>query len=218
MNQYLKLSAVALLSILGLAQTHADQTNVVQNLSIRLAGIYQGPTETNRNIVRINPGYARVSTADVLKQLGTATGNTFSDNAKLAVVTPLDGGNSALVVRDGTTSVEVTSFFVYEMKSGSVNTSYANLRSGRSTSSEYSIQRLALVDSAGSPALTLHFDVQGIAIQTTVTTPSTGTRSRVEADVSGSGDEAGKLLILEGTFRLDGYSLEVVATAPPPNA
>jgi hypothetical protein len=217
MKQHVKISAVATLLVLGALQIKADQTNLVQDLGIHLKGITQGATVTTKNVVKTATDSVKVGTADVIQQLGAATGNTFSDTANLVVVTPLPSGSSAIVIRDGTASVDVTSFFVYEVKSGFVSSSQSNLKTGRASSTDCSIQRLALVDSSGSPALTLHFDVQGIATETSTTDPSTGTRTGLDASVSGSGDENGKVLLLEGMFRIQGNTLEVVSTAPPPN-
>jgi hypothetical protein len=218
MKQIVKLTAIAALFVVSAAHTKADQTNLVQNLSIRLSGITQGQPETSGNVVRTSVAFWRVGTGDVIKQLGSATGNSFSDQAKLVVVTPLPSGTSAIVVRDGTGSVDVTSFFVYEQKSGFVSSSHANLKTGRSGSSNYSIQRLALTDSvAYSTVLGLHFDVQGVAVETSATSAAGDTRTELDAGVSGSGDENGNLLILEGSFRVYGHTLEVVPAADPPS-
>ena len=215
MNQHIKILAMASLFVLGGRQTRADQTNLVQTLNIHLGGITQGPTETNGNIVKTSTTFEGVITADVIKQLGTATGNSFSSKANLVVVTPLPSGSSAIVIRDGTASVDVSSFFAYEVKSGFVSSSQLNLKAGRTSSTDYSIQRLALIDSTKYPSLSLHFDVQGVAVETSMTAPSTGTRADLDANVSGSGDQAGGVLLLEGTFRVHGYLLEVVPSAPP---
>ena len=48
MKQHVKIAAVAALFVLGAVQTKADQTNLVQDLSIRLDGITQGSTVTTR--------------------------------------------------------------------------------------------------------------------------------------------------------------------------
>jgi len=210
----IKNTAISVLVLWGAVQLKADQTNLVQNLSIRLGGIATGPTETNGNIVTTSLKSVQVSTKDVIQQLGTATANSFSDKATLVVVTPLPSGNSAIVIRDGSTSVDVSVFFVYEQKSDFVSSSHANLKNSHSTSKDYSIQRLALTDSSPNPALTLHFDVQGIGVETTVTA-ATGSHTELDAGVAGSGDENGKPLILEGSFRVYGHLLEVVPTGPP---
>lgn len=217
MKQYSKLSALVALLIIGTIQSRADQTNVVQTLAIHLGGLAQGPSETNGNIIKTSTTFAGIGTADVIQQLGTSTGNSFSSKASLVIVTPLPSGNSSIQVRDGAASVDVSSFFTYEVKSDFVSSAVANVKTGRSSSTDYSIQRLALIDATGLPALTLHFDVQGVAVDTTAIT-NTGTRVELDAGVSGSGDQGGNLRLFEGTFRIYGYSLEVVPSNPPPNA
>src|SRR5690349_13179957 len=116
MNQHVKwLGMVALLAAAPVV-TRADQTNLVETLSIRLSGISPGQTETNGNLVKTSLAFARVGVGDVVKALSAATGDSFSDKATLVIVTPLSGGNSAIMVRDAGLSVDVTSFFVYEVK------------------------------------------------------------------------------------------------------
>lgn len=217
MNQHIKIIKFALAALLCLEATQlkADQTNLVQQLSIRLDAVSQSGTETNRNIVRTGLDFGRVVTSEVIKQLGTATGNSFSDKASLVVVTPLPDGNSAIVVRDGVASVDVSAFFVYEAKSGAVTTSQVNVKTGRGSSSSYAIERLALVDSPAHPPLTLHFDVQGVANATSLLVPSAPTRTELDAGVVGWGDQAGSLLLLQGSFGIHGFSLEVVPDNPP---
>src|SRR5579862_2756749 len=139
MNQHVKWMGLAALLTVAPVVTRADQTNLVQTLSIRLSGILQGQTETNGNLVKMSLASARVGVVDVVKALSTATGNSFSDKAALVIVTPLSGGNSAIMVRDAGLSVDVTPFFVYQSKSGFVSSSLSNVKTGRSTSSDYSI-------------------------------------------------------------------------------
>jgi uncharacterized lipoprotein NlpE involved in copper resistance len=213
-----KIAAMAAVLVLIAIDGRADQTNLVQSLSIQLSGIAQGQPKTNGNVVRTGFDFVRVGTGDVITQLGSATGNSFSSKAKLVVVTPLPSGSSAIVVRDGSSSADVTSFFVYEQKSEFVSTGQTNLRTGRGNSTDYSIQRLALKDSTDNATLlSLHFDVQGVAVETSFFSATAGTQTELDASVSGSGDQNGKLIILEGSFRVQGNTLEVVSTAPPPN-
>jgi hypothetical protein len=218
MNHHFKSAAIAVLLVLPAVATRADQTNLVQNLSVRLAGISQGPTETNRNIVTTTTHFVRVNTADIIKQLGTATGSSFSSAANLVLITPLGIGAPSIAVRDRAASVDVSSFFVYEVKSGTVTSSELNLKSGRGSSTDYSIQRLALLDSYDFAPLTLHLDVQGVAVESATISPNRATRSGLEAGVSGWGDQGGTDVLLEGTFQLDGGTFEIMRSGPPPNA
>jgi len=217
MNQKVKVTTLALAAVIcmGAAQAKADQTNLVQQLNIRLESVSQGASTTNRNVVRTGLDSGHVGTPAVIRALGAATGNTFSQQATLVVITPLQGGNSAIVVRDGSTSVDVSSFFVYEAKSGFLTVSELNLKTGHGNSTDYSVQHLALVDSPGYSPLTLHFDVQGMATETSVTTPDVPTHTDLDAAVTGWGDQGGTQLLLQGTFRVHGFSLEVVTQGPP---
>ncbi len=210
MKQLFKLTSLSILLAAACLPVMADQTNVVQDLTINLSGLGQGQSVTNGNVVTTHTTPQHIRTADVIEALGTATGSSFSTTAKLVVITPLGGGTSSIAVRDGTTSVDVTAFFVDEQTSGSVGSSQLNLKTGRNSTTDYSIQHLALVDAQGVTPLTLHFDVRGIAVETSLSTATQAGRSQLDAYVSGAGDIGGKVVILEGRIRVQGYTLEVV--------
>ena len=208
---------LAIMFGLGMAQGYADQTNVVQNVSIQLFGVSQGGTYTNRGFVVTMADMARVDTRRVIAALGVATMNSFSSTSRLVVVTPLGGGAASFQVRDGAATVEVNSFFTYEQLTDSVRSAFYNIRGGRSFNTDYSIQRLALQDSDGSPALPLHFDVRGF---TTENSMNSGGISDVRIDGAGAGDRDGNLLILQGNISVRGWALEVVPDGggnPPGN-
>lgn len=210
MRNIIIVTAMAAVLGAGTAQILADQTNVVQNLSIQLVSYKQGQTVTNRNIVDTSVDQARIGNRQVISELGTATGNSFSQAADLVVVTPMAGGNSSIQVRDGTTVVDVSTYFTYQMVSGSVSHSIANLKTGKSSGVEYSVQEFGLMDAPGLAPLTVHFDVRGVAVESWATGGALGTQNDLTAEVSGSGDDGGNVLILRGTVRVRGYSLEVV--------
>lgn len=195
----LKLAILAISLGLGPIQTYADQTNVVQDLRIQLFGVSQGGTSTTSGA-----SFVFVDSRRVSQVLAAATGNTFSSTGRLVVVTPLGGGPSSIQVRDGSTKVDVTSFFVYQTLSGSVDSSFLNTRSRRSFSLEYNIERFALQDTVGFPPLGLHFDVNGFAVRRT--TPQI---NDLRIDVSGTGDRGGILIIFRGSIEVRGGTLEV---------
>jgi hypothetical protein len=202
----LKLAALtALLATLSVAHSFADQTNLVQNLQIQLLGVSQGGTWSNSNVTVTSANFTGVDTRRVIAALGAATGNSFGRGSALVLVTPLDGSPVLVQVRDGATSVDVTGFFVKEQLSDSVESSVHTRRNGRSFATVYNIQRLALQDSAGYPALNLHFDVRGFAVQN-----SAGQGSYLTINASGSGDRNGNLLILQGNINVRGGTIEVV--------
>jgi hypothetical protein len=205
MIQTFKLTAPVAAVFLGLAafQAQADHTNLVQNVNIRLLGITQGGTRTNGVFVTTTVSTVRVGTGAVIGALGAATGNSFSDQAQLVAVTILPDGPAYIQVRDGSNDVDVTGFFSHESLSDSVSTSVLNTGTGRSAETDYSIQRFTLHD-----VPTLSFDVQGIATErlSNAATP----RSDLSADVVGSGNSNGQLLILQGSINVRGGTLEVV--------
>jgi hypothetical protein len=209
----LKLAAVCTLLGLGVAQAQPFQTNVVQNLSIQLFGVTQGGTTTNGGFVVKSADTVRVDTRKIIQVLAAATGNTFSSTSKLAVVTPVGGGVSSIQVRDGSTRVDVTGFFTHQQLSDSVTSLFLNTKTGRSFESDYSIQQFALQDYGGFPALTVHFNVNGFAVDTTGSRWNGGQGNQININVSGTGDRNGHLLILQGFINVSGNTLEVVPVA-----
>jgi len=219
MKPTLRFTLMLLLSV-GAWRAQADQTNVVQELTIRLDGLTQGPTVTSGNVAITSTRGRHINDGDIIAALGTALGTAFSDASKLLVITPIDGGTSTIVVRDGSTSTDVSAFFVHEQNSGTVSSSELNLRTKRGNSTDYSVQRFALKDVLDLSPLGLHFDVSGIAVETSQTSPNNGDRTTLDASVSGAGDLAGQVVILEGRVRIHGYALEVVPdnnNNDPPN-
>ena len=200
-----KIAGITAALLLAAAQGYGDTTNVVQNLGVQLFGVTQGGTSTNRNLVVTTAGNVRVDTRRIIAALGAATANSFSVTSRLVLVTPLGGGNPSVQVRDGTTTVDVTGFFTYETLSGTVESSIVGLMSGRSLVTDYNIERLALQDGPGS--ITLHFDVNGLATRVTNGNRPAGD---VSIDVSGSGANNGKLILLQGSIFIRGQTLEVV--------
>jgi len=202
------LAAMAALISLGVFEARADQTNVVQNIGIQLRGVQPGGPVTTRFSVTTGVAPARIDTRQVIQTIGAATANTFSGGAKLVLVTPLGGGYSSIQVRDGDNSVDVTSLFAHDQLSDFVSGSVSNVFTRRAYNVDYSLQRFALANS-GSALLSLHFDVNGFATETS----SGGLPgvSNLEIEVSGSGDLNGNLVILQGSIEVQGGKLEVVA-------
>jgi hypothetical protein len=203
----LRLAAFAALITVAVAPSYGDQTNVVQDLGIQLWGLTQGGTYTNRNFVVTSVDTVRVNTRRVIEALAAATGSSLSSTSKLVVVTPLGGGAASIQIRDGSTTVDVTGFFAFESLSGSVESSTLNTRTRRSLTTDYSIQRLALQDNGNSPALTVHFDVRGVATENSM---NGGQTSNLDIEASGAGDRNGNLLIIQGNISIYGGTLEVV--------
>ena len=209
----LKGAVLAIVVMAAVAQVQAtQQTNVVQNLSIQLFGVSQGGSFAFGGTSGTNVNSARVDTRQVIQALANATANSFSSTSKLVVVTPIDGGASRIQVRDGgNPAVDVTDFFNFQELSGSVDGAANTTRPRRSTTVSYVIARFALQDADGQ-TLPLHFDVNGF---TTINSSTGGFGGQqgpnTDANVAGSGDRNGNLLILQGSVEIFGRSLEVVS-------
>ena len=214
MNQ-LRLTAIAALFAVAAFRTNADTTNLLQDVSVQLTGYRQGVPRTNSTsiIVGVDPTF--VGTASVIAALGAATGNSFSSGAHLVSVTLVAGGDSAVQVRDGGNTVDVTMFFSYQQFGDTLVTSITARRTGRTQESDFSVQRFALHDSGGFPALTLHFDVQGITENDdTSVGGSSSPGSDITGNVVGTGDRNGRFMIMQGFIVLRGHTIEVVSGDP----
>ena len=139
-----KQAVLSMLISVGVFQAHADNTNVVQNLSVQLRGVQPGGPVTNRNTIITGLSPARIENRNIIQALGLATSNLFSRAAKLVVVTPLGGGDSAIQVRDGTNRVDVSDYFRHTQSSDSVSGSVSNTVTLRTVNLDYSIQRFSL--------------------------------------------------------------------------
>ncbi|HWC59497.1 MAG TPA: hypothetical protein VHC44_07360 [Verrucomicrobiae bacterium] len=212
----LKIAVLAVAAMVAAIQAQAGvQTNVVQNLSVQLFGVSQGNAFSFGGTSGTNVNNVIVGTRQVIQALGTATGNSFSFSSRLVVVTPIDGGSSQIQVRDGSNApVDVSHFFSMQELSGSVDGSVTTTRPARSTSVSYLVARFVLADADGQ-TLPLHFDVNGF---TTINSTSGGffgsQGPTTDANVSGSGDRNGNLIILQGSVDIFGRTLEVVTTGP----
>lgn len=206
----LKLAALTIAIVTAITQAHADQTNFVQTLHVRMSAMKQGGTTTNRNVVITSVDTERLDTRQIIGGIGAVIGNSFSRSSRLVIVTPVEGGIPGIEIRDGDSKVDVTGFFVFEQIGGSVTRGVHFLRTGDSVHTTFSIQRLALQDFPGYPSLTLHFDVRGLGVDTVNSRDENGSPLDFRADVSGSGDSNGSPIVIQGSISLSGGTIEVV--------
>ncbi|HWD93106.1 MAG TPA: hypothetical protein VG938_12245 [Verrucomicrobiae bacterium] len=205
----LKLAVIAIVALAFTAGAQAQDTNVVQTLSIQLFGYSQGGVSKFQSTVTTNINVVRVDTRQIIQALATATLNSFSSTSKLVVVTPLGGGDPSVQVRDGdNTPVDVSDLVTVQSLSDSVEGSVVNTKTGRGSALSYQIVRVALQDNVGA-TLNLHFDVNGIATSASSIAPSSLQIPTIDANVSGSGDRNGNVLILQGSIEIFGRTLEV---------
>jgi hypothetical protein len=177
-------------------------------------GVQQGETVTIKNVTTTTVDRVKVETADIINAIGAAIGNTFSPGARLVVITPLPNGSVTIAIRDGGNSVNVSGFFVQSYLGGPVGRSSVNHKTGKSNGSNYSIQEFGLLDLGGYQPLALHYTLSGVGVENYSIPAIPGPRSEWSADVSGAGDNAGNLLILQGTLRVHGQALEIVPGNP----
>lgn len=212
----LKFVAVTFALATAITQTHADQTNFVQTLHVRLQAMTQGGTTTNRNVVVTSVDTDRLDTREIIGGIGAVIGSSFSPSSRLVLVTPLGGGSPGIEIRDADSKVDVTGFFLFEQIGDSVTRSVQHLRTGATAQTTFSIQRLALQDFPGYPSLALHFDIRGLGVDTASSRAEDGLRLDLRADVSGTGDRDGSSIVLHGTINTSGGTIEVVSDGGPP--
>ena len=204
---------MALVTALTLAamESNADQTNLVRRLDVQLVGFKQGATTTNRSVVITSEDLVRVDERDLIRAIGTSMGTTFSRSAQLVLITPMAEGYSSIAIRDGSTSTDVSGFFGLADLSGGVTKAVVQPSTGRYQSQVRSLKQFTLADSGSYTALTLHYDLSGVALDVFSNGPR-GFWGDFEAEVSGSGDRNGELMILRGVIRAEGNTFEVISS------
>jgi len=203
--------SLATLPVLG------DQTNLVRNLEINLVGFEQGGTTTVKNVTKTDVNQFNLATADIVAALGAATGNNFSKQAALVVITPVHGAPPSVEVRDGANSVDVTAFFAQTSVGPMFESSTSNSKTGKANGSLYSIQEFTLQDSPDYQPLPLHYTLSGLAIENFTVPAIPGPARELSAEVSGMGDSEGNALLFRGTIRIYGQQVEVVQGGGGPN-
>lgn len=200
--------------ITGMTTIHAATTNSVQNIKFELTFFTQGPTNqpsTNVTIVTINK--FRVTTKDIIAALGQATSNHFSPHAKLVSVSDATSTNSSrmIEVRDGTNTVDVTSFFnltTTETNGPSVHSLVYNSKTGNGVAKTVGIFHLTLSNTNTNAMASL--DLSGFATTTSVVCKTNLVVDDIDADVAGSGKGTnGVPAVVEGRIDIDGEVLRV---------
>ena len=211
MKNTIKYTLMATCISLASVQAWGDQTNLVRNLEINLVGIAQGSSTTAGNVTTTSVDKVKVATDDIIGAIGMVTGNNFSSNAELVVITPLSIGSTTVAIRDGSNSVDVTAFFAQSYLSDVVQQAAVNHKSGKAHGSNYSVQQFTLQDSSAYQPLALHYVVSGVGVEDFTIPAIPGPRSELSAQGSGTGDSGGNLLIIQGTISITGQTVEVVA-------
>ncbi|HXC99051.1 MAG TPA: hypothetical protein VN048_06900 [Verrucomicrobiae bacterium] len=221
MNTAFKIIPTAALLIAAALQTAPAQTTNIDEalvLNFNLNAVSQGPAVTTSAGVASDVRVSSITSRDIIVVLGAATGNTFSKKARLVVLTPTNDLESWTVqIQDGANDVDVTGFIVHNPGSSSVGSAWVTRRTGAAGDTEYSIDGFGLQDQPGFPALTEHFSVSGFTATTSRGVVNrrgqiVGQIDSIDADVSGTGDSNGQLLIIEGSVDAEGIGTQPVVT------
>jgi hypothetical protein len=221
MNTTFKIIPTAALLMAAALQTAPAQTTNIDAalvLNFNLNAVSQGPATTTSAGAVSDVQVSRITSRDIIAVLGAATGNIFSKQARLVVLTPTNDLETWLVhVQDGANDVDVTGFVGHAAGAASVESAFVHRRTGATGGTEYSIDGFSLQDQAGFPALSKHFSVSGFTATASRDVVNragqiTGQANSVDADVSGTGDSNGQLLIIEGTVDADGIGTQPVVT------
>ena len=196
-----------------LAQTQTDEVLV---LNIQLNAVSQGPTTTNRaGVVSTSVQVHRITSGEIIQVLGAATGNSFSTNAQLVLLTPTNDLDAWTVqIRDGNNQLDVSGFIAHQPGALEVGSSSFNPRTGNASGADYGVDSFSLQDQGGFPALTEHFSVSGLTITSSRGVVRQGKVAgqvdRVDAQVSGTGDNNGNATVIQGSVHAVGNSTEVI--------
>ncbi len=209
---------IAALILAGAAQTSLAQTQTdeVLVLNIQLNAVSQGPTTTNRaGVVTTSVQVRRITTRDIIQTLGAATGNSFSARAQLVVLAPTNDLDTWTVqVRDGNSQLDVSGFITHQPGTTEVGSATFTPRTGNASGADYSVDGFTLQDQGGFPSLTEHFNVSGLTITSSRGVVRrgqvVGQVDRVDAQVSGTGDNNGNVIVIQGTISAVGTGTEVI--------
>jgi hypothetical protein len=208
------LSFAAGLLLVGATQVHAAQTNLIQNISLLITSYSQGSSITNGTVVTTTMPKTKLTTLNVIQALGASTGDTFSSTAKLLLVSPLPAGPASIVVKDGTNVVDVTGYFVNQLRSETVESSIVDLATGKTLALSRNVQRFMLQDLGGFPDLTLHFDARGLTTTKTKTLVNgqgvvIGEAQQVFAILFGDGDKDDVYGVMQVLIKVVGTTVEI---------
>lgn len=215
------IAALAFVAALPPVNAQTTQTDAVLNLSINLTALSQGPSSSAQGVVQTTVHASQVTSRTVIQALGASTGNTFSTKARLVLLTPTNNlDNWTVQVRDGSAVVDVTGFFGHQPGTSTVDSAFLVTRTGDAGDTVYSIDNFTLQDEPGFPPLSLHFNVSGLTAtsQTGVVNRRgvvTGEVNQISAQVSGTGDSKGALILIQGTVDAEGSGTQTVTSAPP---
>ncbi len=205
--------SIAAFAVLGAVQTEAanPSTNIVQSVNFQISGFSQGATNNpSINITTITVDKFKITTKDVIVLIGDAIPTTFSSKARLVYV---DKHNSitnvqAYEIRDGSNTVDVTSFFAGSGRSDLVHGDVINHKTGITTGTTYSLYHFVVtnIPPAG-------FVANGFAVTAHASINQKGNIlgvDAVNATISGKGTKpSGVPFVGNGSVTILGHTVEV---------
>jgi hypothetical protein len=220
MKNCFKICSLALLTIAGVADVNAAETNLVQSLNFKLTAWSQGLTATNGHIVSVSASKQAIVTKDVIGWLGTATTNNFV-NGQLLVINQLGApiSNNRIVVRTmtpATNDVDVSGFFFTFVTTATVNNySYNNTNNSVNPGTYYGYWGFYLLSDPNYPLLPATFQTTGLGVD--AVNNLVGKKKNVLGlydqfsitNAAGIGQLNGKPFIIFGSITITGKTLEV---------
>jgi hypothetical protein len=168
-------------------------TNVVQQVNITITGFEQAGGSNSTSVTPVH-----IATKDIIRDLGTASGSSFGQRAKLVAVTPVGGGTTSFMVESGPSgtngAVDVSSFVSATTVGTPVLKAKTNAK-GKTTGTMYSIDSFTYgaTDTNGNPTTGITFTLQGF----TTTQLANGA---FNSSVNGTGTSGADPIVVHGTI------------------
>ena len=194
MKNTLRLTLIAGLMALGVAQSRAQSTNtnvitfttnIQQQVTVTLTG-YTGGASNATGVASV-----RIGNKDLISSLSTATGVPFSPKARLIAITPLgilSNTGPFFFVQDSLSGTNVNTDVSQFFSASTIGTPVVKAKTnskGNVSGTEWSINSFSFgstgADTNGPPATTIVFDLQGF---TTANLSSGSFNSKVNGPAS----------------------------------
>jgi len=201
-------------------------TNIVQNLTIKYTAYYQMDPTTGSSTITLNAGKVSIANSDIIALLGLQLNTVFTSNAKLLLMSDIQGEANPkvdmvprVVVRDtvagSTVDTAVGDFFTARILS-SVESGKIKLNPLNVSGTAYEVMTFNMVVNSGA------FNVQGF-VQSSVATVKyqgqmVGEAHTGTVNVAGQGTYSASAgggqvdITIKGTVQVSGKNVEVSTT------
>jgi hypothetical protein len=211
---FIVLAAICSITVRSL---EAAQTNLVQKIHLKSTIYTQNEPVMNSTGTAITKSIQRNSftTASLIGHFGEATGNQFSSNAQLLLITPVNGNRARIVVQDLGTRVDVSSYFEIEFEEDlAIERSSERVSTGAVSGTLYEVMKFRLRDEGNYGDLPLEFKVRGMAVvqrKTIFLEDRPIMADKIVAKMAGTGeyDADDKDFIIQVLLTITGGTIEV---------